>query len=780
MSKWFERHPRILERESDQLQSSSDYQEQAQRRDQLLVSAGTFVVRFNGEVSHYPAAVVYPAATPYALPRVFLLTAPLTLAEVMELAALEEERVSSFLKPKAKFYHRRHQNEDGSLCLLEQDNVDRDGVEVFDAHTILNRVRKWLSGLSTGHYPPESNEVELAAHYPNRLTMHVLLTDDFYQSDVVRGQFFLHPVVKFEGLPTMHFIGACLVGQHASGLYMEDLSAPLRFMPEGLQTRGDLALHPNRLTHALTEKELVQGSWWQLSEEPSVYDSPLALAVALDEVAVGGAASSLVQVLWPQLRLGEEFILVGLRFSNRRGELEWLMLALQKKRNDHQPMYEAPNGLDLLHDYDLATLLSEPFTEQAFYMRNSGRVNQEIMRTQTVTLLGCGALGSEVADCLGKAGLANMWLNDNQDLHAHNIVRHLAGLRQLAMPKVVAVGGLLLEHNRFLNLTYRFENVLRKSLEQYFAPVGIGISSMADDNTEGYVNEQAVEQGRTMYYARALRGGKAARIFRVRPGQDACFHCLALHKRDGNPDFLVVPEDETLPTIRNECNNPVRPASAADLKLIAALASRLILDQLQAEVDSEINHWVWTTEPALGLGATASLPQALLARHLAPHPACSICQPQWSTVFIRPDVLQFLKSLTLQTPGVETGGILVGRVGEMGEVIIEAASGPGPSAHCSATGFDRDVAYCQCFMNDAAVEGLLYVGEWHSHPTQDNRPSQTDLVSLRLVAEQPGYLTTQPVMIIMSRSGVPACTIHPAGKPHYAVSLVEQAVPLTS
>ena len=778
MSKWFEQHPRILERESEQLQCSSDYEEVAQQRNKLFASAGSFVVRFNGEVKYYPAAVVYPTATPYALPRVFLLAQPLLAAELAEVVALEEEGISSFFKLRARFYHRRHQNGDGSLCLLEQDNVDRDGVEVFDARTILSRVRKWLSGLSTGHFPPDSNEVELAAHYPNRLPMHVLLTDDFYRPDVAGGQFYVQPVVKLVGLPPMHFIGACLVGQQTSGLYVDSPSAPLRFMPEGLQTQGDLILHPERLTHALTEEKLIQGHWWQLAEEPPVYSEPLALAAAIDQAPLGRGTASLAQALWPQLKVGKQVILVGLRFPNRRGELEWLLLALRKSRSNHPAMVSGtPNGQEILQDYDLLALFSEPFTENAFYLRNAGRVDQHAMRQQTVTLLGCGALGGEIADCLGKAGVANIWLADNQEIRAHNTVRHLAGLGHLAIPKVFAVREILLEHNRFLNVTCRLTNVLHQPLESYFASVGIGISSMADDNTEGYINELAVAQDRMMYYARALRGGKAARIFRVRPGKDACFQCLALHKQEGNPLFPVVPEDETLPTIRNECNNPVRPASAADLKLIAALASRLVLDQLQTEGDSPINHWVWTTEPALALGATAELPQVLLARHLPPHPACSICQPPMSTVFIHPAALQLMRSLTLQTPGIETGGILVGRIRESMEIVIESASGPGPNAHRSATGFDRDVSYCQRFVDEQAVAGLLYIGEWHSHPTEDNRPSQTDLASLRQVAQHSNYLTTQPIMIIMSRSGEPACTAHPVGKLHYEVSLVEAAAP---
>jgi Prokaryotic homologs of the JAB domain len=66
------------------------------------------------------------------------------------------------------------------------------------------------------------------------------------------------------------------------------------------------------------------------------------------------------------------------------------------------------------------------------------------------------------------------------------------------------------------------------------------------------------------------------------------------------------------------------------------------------------------------------------------------------------------------------------------------------------------------------------VGEWHSHPTNNNSPSVTDLTSLARVSQQPNYLTTQPVMVIMSRAGEPACTVHPANGASYEVILIEQ------
>lgn len=41
--------------------------------------------------------------------------------------------------------------------------------------------------------------------------------------------------------------------------------------------------------------------------------------------------------------------------------------------------------------------------------------------------------------------------------------------------------------------------------------------------------------------------------------------------------------------------NPVRLGSAADLKIIAALAARVVVDFLEG-VGPTANHWIWNTE----------------------------------------------------------------------------------------------------------------------------------------------------------------------------------------
>ncbi|RSK45539.1 ThiF family adenylyltransferase [Hymenobacter rigui] len=776
MSKWFERHVQILLRESSQLANNSSYRERSQQVGALFVSAGEIIVRLNG-TQYFPVAIVYADATPYALPWVYMLNDVLSEDEAKSLAAMSYGEASAFLQPKAKFYYKRHQNHDGNLCLLEQDNLDKAGPETFDANAVIARVRQWLTALLTGAAIPEGTEVELFSHYRLRAPIHVLLTEPFYEVSAGKGIFYLAllltHVLKRDVLP---YVGAYLVNQADSGLFLDDAQQQLPFMPKGLRTPLELVQNESLAKELLETPKLAKGYWWSLQAEPEVYANTDELLTALGTGDLQAGIALAEAALWEELKVNAKYCYIGLRYSNRRGETEWAMLMLIRTRNDHVPLYTSPNVRDLLQNYDVHAVQTEPFTEQQYHLRNSGRVEHAVVREQAVTVLGCGALGGEIADALAKAGVGHIHLVDNQKLFVHNSVRHLAGYEYALRAKVDAVRDILRDHNRFVELNTSGRNILQNELPAYFHAEGIGISSVADDNTEAFLNEQALAHGRTVFYARALRGGKAARIFRVVPGQDACFNCLTLYRADKHADFIDVPEDELLPTLRNECNNPIRPASAADLKLVSALTSRLLLDHLQAEVKVTTNHWVWVSEALPGSKMEATAPFSVLARSMSPHPNCPYCNALRPVqVTIEPAALAFMRNLTLQTAGIETGGVLVGQVGDTGTIHIQHASGPGPNAVRTATRFERDVAFCQGFVDAHTAEGRPYVGEWHSHPNEDNKPSQTDLTSLGMIALQPQYLTTKPIMVIFSRSGVPSCSIHPASAAYYFVTLDELA-----
>ncbi|OQP44869.1 hypothetical protein A4H97_10960 [Niastella yeongjuensis] len=265
----------------------------------------------------------------------------------------------------------------------------------------------------------------------------------------------------------------------------------------------------------------------------------------------------------------------------------------------------------------------------------------------------------------------------------------------------------------------------------------------------------------------ALRGGKAARIIRILPGKDACLYCLQLYREQKNT-FIDIPDDPAFPTLRNECNNPIRPASAADLKLIASIASRLLIDHIQNKAGNA-NHWIWTTEAITG--TPLQTPFQLHEQYIGPHPQCPYCHhdKQMHTT-IPVEKLAFMQQEVAANPTIETGGVLAGYITPDNEIVITNVSGPGQNSVRSANKFEKDIAYCQSFLNDVYKESsgkYVYIGEWHSHPSKDNRPSGTDLKSLSDISWQKEYLTNHPVMIILSNTGDPSCTVHPAGKRYY-------------
>lgn len=70
-----------------------------------------------------------------------------------------------------------------------------------------------------------------------------------------------------------------------------------------------------------------------------------------------------------------------------------------------------------------------------------------------IHIIGCGSVGSTVAENLARCGIKNMTLYDFDNVEAHNIVNQMFIERQIGMPKAEALKQLLCEINSDLNDT---------------------------------------------------------------------------------------------------------------------------------------------------------------------------------------------------------------------------------------------------------------------------------------------------------------------------------------
>jgi integrative and conjugative element protein (TIGR02256 family) len=114
--------------------------------------------------------------------------------------------------------------------------------------------------------------------------------------------------------------------------------------------------------------------------------------------------------------------------------------------------------------------------------------------------------------------------------------------------------------------------------------------------------------------------------------------------------------------------------------------------------------------------------------------------PSIASLEIRKDVVDFIRTTTLDCPDVETGGILMGRDEGPYKVHITHASLPGPNAIQTPTMFIRDTEYCREILRENYdLYGVDYVGEWHSHICNLRGMSMGDYATLSSIINDKDY-----------------------------------------
>jgi integrative and conjugative element protein (TIGR02256 family) len=762
---WFSCHTAWLYRETKDLSNSSIYKERFQFIDRTLISSGDIIVH-KEKTTYHPILIVYPDATPYIPPTIYTLKASLDEETARQLSALPPNEIGGKVQDKVTFSERRHQNMDGSICFLEAGDLHSENAEAYPVKEILKRIRTWLAG----RIPKDSPEVELFNHFRQRSNeLQYLLPAPFFDTEIVKGRYFASLSAVIPNIPPKTYIGTAIMGESKGGITV----LPKIYINEGLilfaQT-PDLGklLIKGKTDEIDKEKEkgsLIEGSWWDIDEEPEPFSTINTLAKYLGKNDETKGIAELLKTLNNELKKLEDIIHIGLRFPGRRREKDWQMLRLRRKDRARVPVLkeDVEEFKERLSDYVIEAVYQEYITEEYFHLRNKGRADRSILKGATLSIIGCGALGSETADALSKAGVGQLILVDKETMKAHNAVRHCLGINRTGFHKSFAMGEAIYLHNPFVKTETFGLNILFNKLGIYLPEGAVGISTIADDNVEAYLNEEAVTENRTVFYCRGLRGGKAARIYRVIPHNDACKTCLSLYRQDENPSFIDIEEDENLPAITNECNNPVRPASAADIKAIAGIFSRIIIDYLQG-TDAEKNHWIWTTEALEGLKLENPMQGSLFSWNIPPHPNCPTCQKlEEKKVYMLRGAYEFAKKESSASKDIETGGMLLGYRAGDGKYMITKSTGPGPKAVRTAARFEKDTEYCQGEIEKTFIElgeKGLYLGEWHYHIIGGNSPSGIDIKSLTEIAEQENYRIDKPIMVIFSPALECAITIH--------------------
>ena len=206
---------------------------------------------------------------------------------------------------------------------------------------------------------------------------------------------------------------------------------------------------------------------------------------------------------------------------------------------------------------------------------------------QTVSIVGCGALGAAVARLLAQAGVGRFILVDPDDFAPHNTSRHVLGQRHSGKNKASATAEMLMEDFPYIkdavHIPQRFEALQAGQLEA-LATADLIISAGLD--TEGDASLDTWRRGLSKppihlcaWAEEFAIVGHAVALF----GVDSLLEAFdeTEHFRFRLTDW---PEGSGALIVEAGCGNVFQPHGAVDLMSTISNAASLALDVLSAKV----------------------------------------------------------------------------------------------------------------------------------------------------------------------------------------------------
>ena len=195
-----------------------------------------------------------------------------------------------------------------------------------------------------------------------------------------------------------------------------------------------------------------------------------------------------------------------------------------------------------------------------------GEDGQQRLLGSTACVVGCGALGSVIADLLARAGVGHLVIIDRDFIEMTNLQRQTLFDEQdvaEAVPKAEAARRRLKKINSDVRVTAIVDDLNRTNIERYASDADVIVDGL--DNFEGryLVNDFCVKHGIAYVYGGAVGTvGAAFAILPHTPGGGAPWETLPDGSRAG-PCLRCLFEEEPAPGTMPTCDTAGILASAA-------------------------------------------------------------------------------------------------------------------------------------------------------------------------------------------------------------------------
>ena len=367
---------------------------------------------------------------------------------------------------------------------------------------------------------------------------------------------------------------------------------------------------------------------------------------------------------------------------------------------------------------------------------------------RNVVMVGAGAIGSHVADCLIREGRFRWTIIDNDRLLPHNLARHIARRDSITKGKASFVSESLsatLKDTevvaRAISANVMTDGLAREEIDEALKKANLIIDATASVLAERYLSDHAATPRRASIFfnpagdAAVLLAEPAARSLTLRELET---QYLGLIARDSALAGHLAPPSGTY-AYTGACRaitNVIPQSRVMALSGLVAGGLAKAIDQDAAAIR------IWSLQES----------GAVVVHELAVAPTESFRVAEW-TVSIDQGLTGRILGMRAACLPKETGGVLTGLVDIPAKCIhlVDAAPAP-PDSKADGNGFERGTSGVQDYLErvfEQTLSQVRYVGEWHSHPPRiATQPSPTDLFQIDWLAALFDMDTLPALMLI--------------------------------
>lgn len=159
--------------------------------------------------------------------------------------------------------------------------------------------------------------------------------------------------------------------------------------------------------------------------------------------------------------------------------------------------------------------------------KDIAEAGQEKLQKAKVAIIGCGALGSHIAETLVRAGVGTIYLADRDYVESSNLQRQQLFTEQDAIdmkPKVIAATKRLLDIRSDVTIYTYFQHVDNALIEKLAKEVDLIMDGTDNFETRLLMNDAAYKYNIPWIYGACV--GSSGVVFPFIPKQTPCFRCL--------------------------------------------------------------------------------------------------------------------------------------------------------------------------------------------------------------------------------------------------------------